>query len=72
MTRYVVVYRAGRALVGRSTLAELSGRPAITIRVHCTVVDHEQGQALYDMEDALATLATVRTRQRGPRVGVPA
>lgn len=73
MTRYVVVYRAGRALVGRSTLAELSGRPAITIRVHCTVVDHhDDGQALYDMEDALAVLDAVPTRRRAARVGIPA
>lgn len=72
VTRYVVVYRDGRALVGRSTLAELSGRPIPTIRVHCTVVDHEQGQALYDMEDALAALAAVPTRRRTPRVGLAA
>lgn len=72
MIRPVVVFRAGRALVGRATLAHLSGRPAITIRVHCTVVGHEQGAALYDMEDALAVLAAVPTRQRTPRVAVPA
>lgn len=72
MIRHVVVYQDGRALVGRRTLAELSGRPVPTIRVHCTVVDHQDGVALYDMEDALAALAAVPTRRRTPRVAVPA
>lgn len=69
MTRYAVVYRDGRALVGRSTLAELSGRSVHTIRARCTVVAHHtDGQALYDMDDALAVLAAIPTRRRGRRV----
>ena len=62
--RHVVVYREGRALIDRQTLALLSGRSVHTIRARCVVVDHMEGKALYDLEDAAAILDGLKTRQR--------
>ena len=62
MIRHVVVYRDGRPLVDRQTLAALSRRSVHTIRARCPVVGHEKGKALYDMEHCLVILAGIPAR----------
>lgn len=62
MIRHIVVYRDGRALIDRQTLAYLSGRSVHTVRAKCPVVDHRDGKALYDMEECAAILEAVPTR----------
>lgn len=64
VVRHVVVYRDGRALIDRQTLALLSGRSVHTIRARCTVVEHRDGKALYDMEEAAAILDKLPKRNR--------
>lgn len=63
MIRHVVVYREGRALVDRQTLAVLAGRSIHTIRARCPVVGHEKGKALYEMEHCLVILTGIPARQ---------
>lgn len=63
--RHVVVYRGGRALLDRQTLALLTARSVHTIRARCTIAEHtEDGRALYDMEQAVTVLAAIPQRRR--------
>lgn len=69
MIRHVVVYRDGRALVDRQTLAQLASRSVHTVRARCAVIDRAEGKALYDMEDALIVLSELPKRHRGTATG---
>lgn len=67
MTRTpVVLYRGGRALVDRASLARLFGRSEHTIRLRCPVAKHHQGRALYDVEQCHVILAAIPVRNRRP------
>lgn len=68
MKNPVVVYREGRALLDRQTMAGMAGRSVHTVRAKCPVAEHHFGRAMYDMEACLALLDAVPTRR--PRAGV--
>jgi hypothetical protein len=62
----IIIYRTdGRApLVDRQTLALVTGRSVNTIRARCTVAEHRDGRALYDLDQAEAVLNATPTRRR--------
>lgn len=64
----VVVYRDGKALLDRQTMAHIASRSVHTIRAKCPISEHHLGRAMYDMEACLSILAAIPTRR--PRTGV--
>jgi hypothetical protein len=64
----VVVYREGKALLDRQSMAHVAGRSVHTIRARCPIAEHHLGRAMYDMEDCLAILEAIPTRR--PRAQV--
>lgn len=68
MKNPVVVYRKGRALLDRQTLAHVTSRSIHTIRAKCPISEHHLGRAMYDMEACLAVLEAVPTRRPRTRV----
>lgn len=64
MKNPVVVYRDGVALLDRQSMAHISGRSVHTIRAKCPIAEHHLGRAMYAMEECLAILGEVPTRQR--------
>lgn len=60
----IVLTHADPVLVDREALIHLTGRSRHTIRLRCKVVRYSRGRALYDMEQALATLEAIPTRGR--------
>lgn len=71
MSEHVIIKEPGRVLIDRQTLAVLSGRSVHTIRARCPIVEHRDGRALYDMEQADAILKAIPTRRRA-RIDQPA
>lgn len=68
MKNPVVVYREGRALLDRQTMADMAGRSVHTVRAKCPIAEHHLGRAMYDMEACLSILDKVSTRR--PRAAV--
>lgn len=64
----LVVYEKERTLIDRQTLALLTGRSIHTIRARCPIATHQDGRALYDMEQTAAILEAIPTRQKRPSV----
>ena len=63
----VVIYRDGgqTRLVDRRTLAMVTGRSVHTIRLRCSIATyHDDGRALYDLDQAQQVLAAIPTRRR--------
>lgn len=59
----------GRKLADREALQQLLERPESTIRARCTPIAYDQAtrRALYDYDDAAATLQQLQRRQCRPR-----
>lgn len=68
MIRHVVVYREGRSLVDRQTMAQVAERSVHTVRAKCPIAEHHLGRAMYDMEVCLVLLAAIPTRRVRARV----
>lgn len=68
MKNPVVVYREGRALLDRQTMADMAGRSVHTVRAKCPIAEHHLSRAMYDMEACLALLDAVPTRRPRARV----
>lgn len=60
----IVLTKRERVLVDREALAMVTRRSVHTIRFRCEVVSHRDGRPLYDLEQEVARLAAIPTRQR--------
>lgn len=60
----IVLSHHDPVLVDREALVALTGRSEHTIRLRLTPVKYRHGRAMYDMEQAVATLDTIPTRRR--------